>query len=68
MLPFAKGVSAKSYDFDSNGEQPSMDYKRLIDIVKNSSFHGYIGIEFEGNKGDEDDGIRKTKALVEKYL
>ena len=68
MLPFAKGVSAKTYDFDADGEQPLMDYKRLMDIVKKSSFKGYIGIEFEGNKGDEDDGIRKTKALLEKYL
>lgn len=68
MLPFAKGVSAKTYDFDSKGEQPLMDYKRLMSIVKTSSFKGYIGIEFEGNKGDEEDGIRKTKALVEKYI
>jgi sugar phosphate isomerase/epimerase len=68
MLPFAKGVSAKTYDFDVNGEQPLMDYKRLLDIVRRSSFEGYIGIEFEGNTGDEDDGIRKTKALLEKYL
>ena len=68
MLPFAKGVSAKTYDFDENGEQPLMDYKRLMEIVKKSPFKGYIGIEFEGNKGDEDDGIRKTKALLEKYL
>ncbi|MEX6691052.1 TIM barrel protein [Danxiaibacter flavus] len=68
MLPFAKGVSAKTYDFDSNGEQPLMDYKRLMDLVKKSSFKGYIGIEFEGNKGDEEDGIRKTKALIERYL
>ena len=68
MLPFAKGVSAKTYDFDSNGEQPLMDYKKLMNLVKASSFKGYIGIEFEGNKGDEEDGIRKTKALVEKYL
>lgn len=68
MLPFAKGVSAKTYDFDANGEQPLMDYKRLLDIVKQSSFTGYIGIEFEGNTGNEDEGIRKTKALLERYL
>lgn len=68
MLPFAKGVSAKTYDFDNNGEQPLMDYNRLMGIVKKSSFQGYIGIEFEGNNGDEEDGIRKTKALIEKYL
>lgn len=68
LLPFAKGVSAKTYDFDSNGEQPMMDYKKLIGIVKSSGFQGYIGIEFEGNNGDEEEGIRKTKKLLEKYL
>ena len=68
MLPFAKGVSAKTYDFDNNGEQSKMDYKRLIDIVKASGFSGYIGVEFEGNTQPEEEGIRKTKALLEKYL
>lgn len=68
MLPFAKAVSAKSYDFDANGEQPMMDYKRLVGLVKASGFKGYIGIEFEGNTQPEEEGIRKTKALLEKYL
>ncbi len=68
MLPFAKGVSAKSYDFDENGKQPLMDYKRLIGLVKESGFKGFIGIEFEGKSGDEEEGVRKTKALIEKYL
>lgn len=68
MLPFAKGVSAKTYDFDEKGEQPLMDYKRLIDLVKASDFKGYIGIEFEGKNGNEADGIRMTKALLEKYF
>lgn len=68
MLPFAKAVSAKSYDFDANGEQPLMDYKKLLDSVKASGFKGYIGIEFEGNTQSEDEGIRKTKLLLQKYL
>jgi sugar phosphate isomerase/epimerase len=68
MLPFAKGVSAKTYDFDSNGEQPKIDYKRLIGIVKDSGFKGYIGVEFEGNTQPEEEGIHKTKLLIEKYL
>ncbi len=68
VLPFAKGVSAKTYDFDDNGEQHLMDYKRLIGLVNESAFKGYIGIEFEGKEGDEAEGIRKTKALIEKYL
>jgi sugar phosphate isomerase/epimerase len=69
LLPFAKGaVSAKSYDFDANGEQPLMDYKRLLNIVKTSGFNGYIGIEYEGFTQPEEEGISKTKALLEKYL
>ncbi len=68
LLPYAKGVSAKTYDFDASGEQPLMDYKRLIGLVKASGYKGYIGIEFEGNTQGEEEGIRKTKALLEKYL
>lgn len=69
LLPFAKGaVSAKSYDFDANGEQPLIDYQRMLNIVKNSGFAGYIGIEYEGFTQPEEDGIRNTKALLERYL
>lgn len=68
MLPFAKAVSAKSYDFDARGEQPKIDYKRLMGLVKASGFQGYIGVEFEGENQSEEEGIRKTKALIERYL
>ena len=68
LLPYAKGVSAKTYDFDSKGEQPLMDYKRLIDIVKASGFKGFIGIEYEGINQPEDEGVRNTQKLLKKYL
>lgn len=68
MLHYAKGVSAKTYDFDSNGEQPLLDYKRLIGIVKASGFSGYMGIEFEGFNQPEEDGVRNTQKLIKKYL
>jgi hypothetical protein len=68
MLPYAKGVSAKTYDFDGNGEQPLLDYKRLISIVKSSGFKGYIGVEFEGINQSEEDGVRNTQILLKKYL
>jgi sugar phosphate isomerase/epimerase len=68
MLPFAKGVSAKTYDFNNKGEQPLIDYKKMLDIVKAGGFKGYIGIEFEGNTQDETEGIKKTKALLERYI
>jgi sugar phosphate isomerase/epimerase len=67
MLPYAKGVSAKTYDFDAKGEQPLMDYKRLLDIVKKSKFEGYIGVEFEGNTQSEEEGIKKTVELIKRY-
>lgn len=68
LLPYAKGVSAKTYDFDGNGEQPLMNYKRLLDLVKASGFKGYIGIEYEGINQPEDEGVRNTQKLLKKYL
>jgi sugar phosphate isomerase/epimerase len=61
-------VSAKTYDFDGNGEQPLMNYKKLIGIVKDSGFKGYIGIEFEGINQGEAEGVRSTMALLNKYM
>ncbi len=68
LLRYAKGVSAKTYDFDAYGEQPLLDYKKLIDIVKASGFKGYIGVEYEGLKQSEEEGVRKTQSLLKKYL
>ena len=68
LLPYAKGVSAKTYDFDGNGTQPLLDYKKLIGMVKESGFKGYIGIEFEGINQPEEEGVRNTQALLSRYL
>ncbi len=65
-LPFAKGVSAKSYVFNEEGEERVIDYSKMLKMVKDSDFSGYIGIEYEGSPLSEPDGIRATKALVEK--
>lgn len=67
-MPFAKGVSAKSYDFDANGNCVETDYAKIMKIVKDSGFKGYVGIEYEGNTLSEEEGIRKTKALLERFL
>jgi sugar phosphate isomerase/epimerase len=66
LMPFAKGVSAKTNDFDENGNEKVMDYMRLMKIVKDAGFKGYVGIEYEGQNLSEDEGIRKTKALLER--
>jgi sugar phosphate isomerase/epimerase len=66
FLPFAKGVSAKSYAFDAAGNETIIDYPKMLRLVKDSSFEGHIGVEFEGEHMAEPDGIRATKALIEK--
>ena len=66
MMPYAKGVSAKTYDFDEQGNCIETDYNKMLSIIKNAGFNGYIGIEYEGNKLSEEEGVRKTKALLEK--
>lgn len=68
LMPFAKGVSAKVMEFTSDGECSETDYARMLKIVKDAGFKGYIGIESSvSNMEDEEEGIRKTKALLEKY-
>lgn len=66
FLPFAKGVSAKSYAFDRNGNETIINYPKMLKIVKDSGFNGHIGIEFEGEDIPEPEGIRATKKLMEK--
>ncbi|MEY3143389.1 MAG: hypothetical protein RLY21_1882 [Planctomycetota bacterium] len=68
VMPFAKGVSAKSYDFDKDGNETLLDYPRLIEVVKKSGYAGAIGIEYEGKRMSEADGIRATKALLERLI
>ena len=68
LLPFAKGVSAKSYAFDENGDETTMDYYKIMQLVKDSGFEGYIGTEFEGDVEDPTEGIAATKALIIKAL
>ena len=66
FMPFAKAVSAKSYNFNENGEDAIIDYYKMLKIVKDSGYDGFIGIEYEGETLSEHDGILATKALMEK--
>jgi len=65
MMPFAKGVSAKSYDFDASGKETKLDYARILKIVTDAGYHGFVGIEYEGRRLGEPEGIRATKKLLE---
>jgi L-ribulose-5-phosphate 3-epimerase len=66
MMPFAKGVSAKSYDFGEDGKETKLDYARILKIVTDAGYHGFVGIEYEGGRLSEPEGIRATKTLLEK--
>jgi sugar phosphate isomerase/epimerase len=66
FMPMAKAVSAKSYNFDENGNDTKIDYKRMLKIVKDAGYTGFIGVEYEGDEKPEEEGILLTKALLEK--
>src|SRR4029077_7359439 len=66
LMPYAKSVSAKSHDFNDQGEETHTDYHKMLKIVVAAGYHGYLGIEYEGNKHTEPEGIMLTKKLLEK--
>ena len=66
LMPFAKAVSAKSHDFDSNGNETQTDFYRMMDIVIDAGYSGYVGIEYEGSEMDEMSGIKATKDLLDR--
>jgi sugar phosphate isomerase/epimerase len=66
LMPYAKAVSAKSHDFDSHGNEINTDYYKMMNIVLDAGYNGYVGIEYEGRKLDEMAGIQATKDLLVK--
>lgn len=79
MMPYAKGISAKSHKFDAAGNDVETDYRRMFQIIQSSGWTGgYIGIEYEGGLyrdmgGDvsylsNSDGILAMKKLIEKTI
>lgn len=66
LMPFAKAVSAKSHDFNEAGDEIHTDYKRMMKIVLDAGYHGYVGIEYEGGKIGEAEGIIATRKLLER--
>jgi len=66
LMPFAKGVSAKSHEFDEAGNETRTDYRRMLEIVLAAGYHGFVGVEYEGGKLSEEEGIHATKRLLER--
>jgi sugar phosphate isomerase/epimerase len=68
LMPQAKAVSAKSHDFNEKGDEIHTDFFKMMDIVLDAGYHGYVGIEYEGSELDEYAGIKATKNLLERVL
>lgn len=66
LMPFAKGLSAKTYAFDEKGNETTIDVKRIMQIALKHKYHGYVGVEFEGRTIPLKEGVKKTKALLER--
>ena len=66
MMPYAKGVSAKSHVFNDEGEEAEIDYHKMMKIVVDAGYDGYVGIEWEGETPGETEGVRLTKRLLER--
>ena len=66
LMPFAKGVSAKSHNFNAEGNETDIDFYRMLQIVKDAGFNGWIGVEYEGSELSEYEGIRATRDLLMK--
>jgi sugar phosphate isomerase/epimerase len=66
LMPYAKGVSAKSHEFNGQGDEVRTDYFKMLKIVLDAGYHGYIGIEWEGDSPGEAEGIKLTKKLLER--
>jgi L-ribulose-5-phosphate 3-epimerase len=66
LMPFARAVSAKSHDFDATGRETVIDYHRMMGIVLDAGYRGYVGIEYEGERLPEPEGIEATRRLLER--
>lgn len=66
LMPFAKAVSAKSHEFDADGNETKSDYLRIMKIVIDAGYDGYVGIEWEGGKPNEIEGVLLTKKLLQR--
>ncbi len=67
MMPYAHAVSAKCHDFDdAGGTETTIDFARMMKIVTDAGYNGFVGIEYEGSRLDEAEGIKRAKTLLDK--
>ena len=64
LMAYAKGVSAKSYNFGDDGLETLIDFREMLRIVRNAGYRGHIGVEYEGSKLPPREGITATRNLL----
>lgn len=67
LMPYAKALSAKSLEFDENGNETTINYSKMISIAREAGYNGYIGVEYEGETLSEEKGIIATRDLIKRY-
>jgi sugar phosphate isomerase/epimerase len=68
IIPFAKGVSGKTNDFDADGNETKVDYVKMMKIISDAGFTGYVDVEYEGSKLSEDEGVKATITLLKRVF
>lgn len=68
LMPYAKGVSGKTHDFDQDGNETVIDYAKMMKIVNDTGYKGYIDVEYEGSKLNEDEGVKASIALIKRVI
>ena len=68
LMPFAKGVSGKTRNFDENGNEAQIDYVKMMKIIADSGYKGYIDVEYEGSSLSEEEGIKASIALLKRVI
>lgn len=68
LLPLAKGISAKSFAFDQNGNETTINYSKMMGLINASDYQGFIGVEYEGEVLPSIEGIQSTKRLLLKHF
>lgn len=67
LMPYAKAVSAKCHDFDNEGHETKIDYARMMKIVFDAGYHGYVGVEYEGDRLSELEGVEACVKLLRRF-
>jgi sugar phosphate isomerase/epimerase len=66
--PYARSVHIKTFEFDENGSDPTVDIPKVVRMLVAAGFDDVWGIESVPRDGDEYGAIQKTAALIERSL